>query len=177
MRSRQRSTGTARLVGTALVLAASVGMIGWYIWKSLPRTHNSDDTEWSAKETERRKVKRKRSVCIVMTETILKLNDLPVTEILEEGVVLLVAPGVNFYSTDEQLREIEQSVVHRIIHCDTTIGIWTCLKSLHPNDLIIALGDFSEDMPTEIQSYVSRVHNVDSDTASFGQILEGMVVE
>ena len=179
MKSRQRSTGTARLIGTTLVLAAGVGMIGWYIWRLLPGTHTNDDTEESTRQTERGKVKRRRGrpVCIVITETILKLNDLSVTKILEEGVVLLVAPEVNFYNTDEQLREIDQSVVHRIIHCDTTVGIWTCLKSLHPNDLVIALGDFNENMPREIQNYVSRVHNVDSDTASLRRILDEKVVE
>lgn len=144
-----RGNNKARIIGTGVAVAVTVGATAWFLWKSL-----KDTTEPEAIQNNRSK--KSCSRCIIVTKSIAESNEVEWVKLLAEDIVILVAPSVSFPTSS-----IEQSIYsknkYKIIHCDTFAGIWACVKSLRKHELILFKDDIEGEVPSDIPRFVKHV--------------------
>lgn len=102
--------------------------------------------------SEYQKLENKHSKCIMVTEPIYKL---PINwnKLLLEDVVLLVLS----HSLYENLKYLDKKNSYKVIHCNCQDSLWSCVKHLRKQDLILSQEFLSQHIPNDITLYVENI--------------------
>lgn len=89
-----------------------------------------------------------KSRCIIITASI--ADETRWTPLLDEDVVLVVAPGVDFPHKS-----------YKVIRCDTMTGLWSCVRHLKKDQLLLKPNDLESPMPADIPRYTAHITQID----------------
>lgn len=131
------------IFGSATVLAAGVGAL-IYLVSSFSNASKSDE---SRKGEDSVSVSR----CIVITESFADSDEMDWNRLLDEDVVLLVPPLVSF--------PLEN---FKVIHCGTMTGLWSCVKHLRKDRLLLKPDELEGSMPEDVPRYVKEIVAINS---------------
>lgn len=137
--SRRNQLGKwVSVFGCASAIAVAAGAAIYYLISS---SEESDEHE---------KFKmNKPSRCIVVTESVAASKTFDWSNLLTEDVVLLVCPGIHF---------AEEST--KVIRCDTMVGVWSCVRHLKKDQLLLEKPELGESIPDDIPRYVKECLDV-----------------
>lgn len=183
--NRQRGIGMqkglARTIITGTVLAVSTGVACHYLYKNFNATNATNATnaanaanaakelkddkkgiklESSVKETK----KKQPSKCVIISNKISNVEGMDWSELLDEDITLIVAPGVTFLDQPKEEESIGREHQFKVIRCDTLIGMWACVKSLRKDQLIVCPGDIEDGIPEGIDQFVKKIIKVEDGT-------------
>ncbi|CCD23034.1 ubiquitin-protein transferase activating protein PEX22 NDAI_0A08820 [Naumovozyma dairenensis CBS 421] len=163
-----------RTLITGSVLAITTGLLCWAWYKnSVASTQNKDqddNKQNNKKNKESGKEKntvidtdnKKPSKCIIVTEQINNITNVNWEKLLKKDVVLLLSPDI---SKIHELNEdnVEKANLSKVIHCETGLGMWACVKSLRKDQLICMPSDLEDGIPDDIKHFVKQIIAVDSE--------------
>lgn len=132
-----------RLFSIAVTIAA-ITVIGGLVtyWVSSPSS--SQDVEMEPQD--------KKTKCIIISESIANSSEIDWELVLTKDVVLLVVPGVSFPHRS-----------YKVIRCETMSGLWSCVRHLKKEQLLLIPTDLQTGFPADIQRYTSRIVHIPSD--------------
>lgn len=151
--TQRKSGGTLRWIrtaGAAAIVAAGIGT-AVYLWthsSSLSQTDDSPQGKSIAKV-------KKPSKALIITKTVVQQDGVDWIKLLQEDIVLVVHPGVSFPRNEAE--EDSPAYRYKIIHCDTMIGLWSCVKHLQKEQLIYVEEEISDGLPDDITRYVKKL--------------------
>lgn len=146
-RRRQRRFG--------LVVAVGIGVAAYLWWKG--RDGGSSDSE--TRSVIRMRRQRGVSRCIVVTTSIEDLTEIDWEDLLCDDIVILVSPQVDNFKERNEITETNTQL-HKIIECDTEVGLWACVRSLKKEEVIVNANDI--EVPHDIPRYTSKITNIQS---------------
>lgn len=152
-RSQWSRNGSKLAVGIAV--AIGVGSSCYYLYKSLQSSTISPPA--TKKNTEN--PPKNKSRCVIATKSVVdSLDTVPWVKLLEEEkeLVIIVVPGCK----DTFKLDLDPRIAYKLIHCDTTLGVWSCVKSLRKYELFVNIGEFPEGeqtIPEDIPRYTPSV--------------------
>lgn len=116
----------------------------------------------------------KKPVTIVLTESILTSN-IPINEILAKtcDVVVVVAPELSLEDLNE---ELDPSVAHKVIECETLQGVWSVVKHLNGEVMFIVKDDLSEDIPEGLERYVGEIVELEQNSTVINEAILSYVI-
>lgn len=140
------------VAGTVAAVVVGVGAVCYY---SVPSWFSvgSSDTDHHADDK-----KNRPSRCVVITASLAGSDRVDWIKLLNQDVVLLVAPGVAFFEGEKD--DIEHGF--KIIQCDSPHGMWSCVKHLQKDELLIQKDELEFDVPVDIPRYVKKIIELNS---------------
>lgn len=140
------------VVGTVTAVLLGVGAVCYY---SVPSWFSvgSSDTDHHADDK-----KDRPSRCVVVTASLAGSERVAWKKLLRQDVVLLVAPGVSFFERGKD--DLEHGF--KIIQCNSPLGMWSCVKHLQKDELLILKDELGFDVPVDIPRYVKKIIELDS---------------
>ena len=125
-RSQWRRNGNKWAIGIAM--AIGVGTSCYYLYKSLHTTSTTTNDNTNEKPL------KDKSRCVVVTKSVVESQDtIPWMDLLqkEKELVLIVVPSCK----DGFKLNLDPRIAYKVIYCDTTLGVWSCVKSLRKDEL------------------------------------------
>ncbi|CAG60970.1 PEX22 [Nakaseomyces glabratus] len=152
----------------AIIAAVSIGAAAYLWW----RNHSEDDSvskfnqqddgtaqDNQIKEKPAIKLGKKRlhrSLCVIISNKLSNLVELDWDEILQEDIVFLILPSVNDFQNSNDIK----TDTHKIINCDTELGLWACVRTLKKNELLVCADDIK--VPDDIGRYCDKISQIKS---------------
>lgn len=121
------------VVGVVITVFATVGATAYFLSSSSKKVPGEN----------------KASRCVVVTESVAASRDVDWNDLLSEDTVLLIAPGVLFPG---------ESV--KVIRCDTMLGLWSCVKHLKKDHLLLNQNELEGKVPDDIPRYVKNIFDI-----------------
>lgn len=148
-----RNSKFLRAVTTTAVLITGLGVVGYMWWNSNKQSLVDHDasTELS---------KKSKSKCIVVTQNLLENNNINWMSLLEEDCVLLIAPGLDF----QTIKDKDDFNDCKIIHCETMVGLWSCVKHLNKDILMYIPLEIQDGLPIDIDRSISEIIELDGES-------------
>jgi hypothetical protein len=151
-----RSRSKNPLVGAA-VLATVVVSAGYYLYtKSI-----ASSKAWvKPKKKERNRSER---ISIVLSQSLIDQR-FPLAPLVDKFSELVIILGPDANSKIELVqRQIPAESQHKIIPCETQIGVVHVLKHLR-SDLVVLPNDIPQTVPSDISRFVGTVHVLDNNS-------------
>lgn len=136
-----------RIASVAGIVAAGIGA-AVYFWNQ-SKVVNDHDKPF--------KKPKGPSKAIIITHSVASQKDIDWDQLLQEDVVLLVTPGVLFLEVTTNDRPLAHR--YKIIHCDTMIGLWSCVKHLQKEQLLYVEVEIASEIPNDLTRYVKKLIN------------------
>lgn len=151
-KSRSRNS----LLGAAFLVSV-VAATGYYLYsKSIEHQKN-----WS--QTKKRRRNRSERISVVLSQSLID-EHFPFTSLLDKFSELVVILGPDANSKFEVIkRQIPPKSQHKIIPCETQIGVVHVLKHLR-SDLVVLPNDIPQTVPSDISRFVGSVHILDDNS-------------
>lgn len=152
-RSQWSRSSSKWAVGIAV--AIGVGSSCYYLYKSLQSSTASPPHINKESET----LPKNKSRCVIATKSVVESLDIvPWVQLLEDEkeLVIIVVPDCK----DKFKLDLDPRIAYKVIHCDTTLGVWSCVKSLRKHELFVNIGEFPEGeqtIPEDIPRYVGSI--------------------
>ncbi|QLQ81742.1 hypothetical protein HG537_0F05030 [Torulaspora globosa] len=137
MRSKGYSRRALGLIGAISAVCAVGGLLAYW-------TLSASSSDGSKRE-------RRGSRCVIVTKSVAEFDEINWESLLKEDVVLVVAPGVLFS---------HQS--YKVICCNTMSGLWSCVRHLKKEQLLLKPDDLETPMPADVPRYVGQVIHITS---------------
>lgn len=158
-RRRVRNLG---IIGAVLLLGAG----GYALYQSFNKD-NEEEEIITAKYTS-------RPITIILTDSIISSN-IPINDILlnTENIVLVIPPNL---SRDDLNEHIDESVSYKVIECETNEGVWSVVKHLHSEVILVVKDDLEEEIPTNLERYVGEIIELEQNNVYINQKVLSYIV-
>lgn len=123
------------IVGTVSAIAIAAGAAIHYL-SGPPVSDNKDSS-------------KRKSRCVVITDSVAASKEFNWDDFLTRDIVLLVAPGIHFSQES-----------FKVIHCDTMVGLWSCVRHLKKDQLLLEQSEINESIPVDLPRYTKEILNI-----------------
>ncbi|CCF57486.1 hypothetical protein KAFR_0C04950 [Kazachstania africana CBS 2517] len=156
-----RNGSLVRTVGTGVVLAIGAGIACWYWWRGPNASQETNRLQQKEEEEHRKEREKEPSRCVIVTKTLSEMKDFDWQKFLKDDIVFIVVPGETFLDPSQGF-EIDPKVGYKIIRCDTILGVWSCVKSLKKDSLIVIGDEVEGGIPDDISNFTKNIRDVKS---------------
>lgn len=123
------------ILGTVSAIAIAAGAAIHYL-SGAPVSDNKDSL-------------KRKSMCVIVTDSIAASKEFNWDDFLTRDIVLLVAPGTHFSQES-----------FKVIHCDSMVGLWSCVRHLKKDQLLLEQSEINETIPVDIPRYTKEILDI-----------------
>jgi hypothetical protein len=114
-----------------------------------------------------------KPITIILTESILS-SQIPLVEILNktENIVLVITPDLSL----ADLPNVNESITYKIIECDTSEGVWSVVKHLRSEIVLVVSDDLDKSIPEDVGRYVQEIVELDQNNTEINVTILSYII-